>query len=204
MCELVRPCKRINSICLGKSQCGLDWSCGRTDGHRWVLAARDRGTRAWGETGPQGRAWEVSGTRPRFLGGVRSVHLKGDLSLLRGIVPGGCLTPWFSSFSQLQLLELGVGIRSKAVSWPWIYEVACQPELPEQGTEPKINSLLRQVVNRLVGATCNGWIACGRTAALWGLRLACFRSKSLSVYSVFFSVFQYSFFFFFNSGKIGI
>lgn len=60
-------------------------------------------------------------------------------------------------------------------------------------------------MNRLVGATCNGWITCGLTAALWGLGLACFRSKSLSVYSVFVSVFQYSFFFFFfNSGKIGI
>lgn len=94
---------------------------------------QDRWTQVGLSCKGQGRAWEVSGTRPRFLGGVRSVHLKGDLTLLRGIIPGGCLTPWFSSFSQLQLLELGVGIRPKAVSWAWIYEVACQPELPEQG-----------------------------------------------------------------------
>ena len=133
MCELVRPCTRINSIYLGTSQCVLDWSCGRTDGHRWVLAARGRGTRAWEGTGAQGRMWEVSGPRPRFLGGVRSVHLQGGWTLFRGTVPGGRLTPWFSSFSQLQLLELGVGIWPKAVSWPWIYELACHPELPEQG-----------------------------------------------------------------------
>lgn len=97
---------------------------------RWTqvgLSCKGQRHQGLGGDWTPGPAWDVSG-----FWRVRSVHLRGDLTLLRGIVPG-CLTPDFLASLSCSCWNLVLAYGPKAVSWPWIYEVACQPELPEQG-----------------------------------------------------------------------
>lgn len=170
MCELVRPCKRIHSICLGKSQCGLDWSCGRTDG----LGLSCKETEAPG----LGRRLDPRAEHGTSQGSGRSQvsPLKRRPDPFRRIVPGGCLTPWFSSFS-----AAAVG------TWCWHTAQSCKLAMNLWGSLSARTAWTRSWQNKLSleasseqasGATLMDYgLHVGWYVALWGLGLACFRQK---------------------------